>query len=241
MQAVVTTPGTDYDFDAQLKLFADNIDKGRAYYGYDLTGQPADPEASTIVWSPIYRVPQTDTWSQYSVRFTATGSSVSVWIRASIPIDGWGLLDVDNVALAPAAGAACINSFDPAQPVLRNPGFEDSDIVLGPDSTTATISWFTDIPSTGRVDYGTGQPEPGDPGVTDIVYENSVTATGTPGKEHIVTLTGLQADSTYHFRFVNTAAGANPASSLDCVFATSPVATGNANPTTRPWMSFAEP
>ena len=54
VQAVVTTPGTDYDFDAQLKLFADNIDKGRAYYGYDLTGQTADPEAATIVWSPIY-------------------------------------------------------------------------------------------------------------------------------------------------------------------------------------------
>lgn len=240
VQAVATTQGTDYDLDAQLKLFADSTDKGRAYYGYDLTGQTADPEAATIVWSPIYRVPQTDTWSQYSVRFTATGSSVSVWIRASIPIDGWGLVDVDNIALAPAAGAARINSFDPAQPVLRNPGFEDSDIVLGPDSTTATISWFTDIPSTGRVDYGTGQPEPGDPGVTDIVYENSVTAAGTPGKEHVVTLTGLQADSTYHFRFVNTAAGAKTAYSRDCMFATSPVETGNANPTTRPWVAFEE-
>lgn len=60
-------------------------------------------------------------------------------------------------------------------------------------STTATITWTTNIPSTSRVDYGFDQ------------YAGTLTPTdGTPVARHSVTLTGLTPGKQYYFRVIST-------------------------------------
>uniref|UniRef100_A0A832I353 DUF4082 domain-containing protein n=1 Tax=Eiseniibacteriota bacterium TaxID=2212470 RepID=A0A832I353_UNCEI len=67
---------------------------------------------------------------------------------------------------------------------------------------TALIQWTTDEPSDSRVDYGT------DPGSLASQATNPALVTA-----HAVTLTGLAANTTYHFRVTSADAAANTATS----------------------------
>ena len=67
---------------------------------------------------------------------------------------------------------------------------------------TATVSWTTDEPATSRVDYGTS------PGALDLnATEPGLTTS------HSVELTGLEANTTYHYRVTSTDADGNAATS----------------------------
>ena len=74
-----------------------------------------------------------------------------------------------------------------------------TDVQADPDSDgTAVVTWTTDEPSSSRVDYGTSA--------------GSLTLSATsPGltTSHSVTLTGLAAATTYHYRVTSTDASAN--------------------------------
>ncbi len=248
VQAVATTPGTVYDLDFDAFLYADrgsisaqvpapNSFLLKGFYGYDLTGQTTNSGASTIVWSDQEKVWNSNTWAHYHARFQATGGTVSIWFKAERN-HNWGYLDIDNVVLQPAGDATLINNYDPVQPALRNPSFEDSDIALGPDRTTATISWITDVPCSGAIEYGPTGPNLDSDTANGVQYLMSQVQSGPAGNEHSITLTGLTPDSTYHFRLVNSAVGAKTAVSRDFTLSTAAVETGIPNPTLRPWIPF---
>lgn len=78
-------------------------------------------------------------------------------------------------------------------------------ITSGPQVTdlsdiSATITWTTDVPSTGVVEYS-----------LDASYGSSVSEAGSGSTTHSVTLAGLQSGKSYQFRAVSSAAGYAPA------------------------------
>lgn len=77
-------------------------------------------------------------------------------------------------------------------------------------ATSATISWTTDEPATGRSDYGT----------TASYGSSTATATGLT-ISHTRTITGLQPATTYHYRVRSTDAAGNERVSGDATFTTS--------------------
>lgn len=74
--------------------------------------------------------------------------------------------------------------------------------------TTAKLSWTTDEAASSTLYYGT---------TTD--YSN--TATDTSGTSHAITLSGLTANTTYHFSIQSTDSTGNSSDSSDATFATS--------------------
>ena len=80
--------------------------------------------------------------------------------------------------------------------------------------TTATITWTTDEPSTSVINYG-----------ESTTYTDSDTSDVTLVTNHSVTLSGLTAETDYHFEIVSTDASTNSSTTLDQTFTTS-AATG---------------
>ena len=77
-------------------------------------------------------------------------------------------------------------------------------------STSATISWTTDEPSTGRTDYG-----------TTASYGSSTALASGLTISHTRTISGLQPATTYHYRVRSTDAAGNERISGDATFTTS--------------------
>jgi hypothetical protein len=75
--------------------------------------------------------------------------------------------------------------------------------------TSATISWTTDIPSTSQVLYG-----------TTSAYNQSTQLSSTLVTSHSQTITGLTANTTYHFAVQSTGSTNNTATSGDNAFTT---------------------
>ena len=69
------------------------------------------------------------------------------------------------------------------------------DVTVLPGSTTATITWRTDLEATTHVEYG-----------PTAAYGNSTPFDDVPRKFHVATLYGLTAGSTYYYRAVSLAA-----------------------------------
>ncbi|HSA83944.1 MAG TPA: fibronectin type III domain-containing protein [Patescibacteria group bacterium] len=74
-------------------------------------------------------------------------------------------------------------------------------------SSSITISWTTNLASTGVLDYG-----------TTTSYGSSVSSS-TSSTSHSVTLTGLSADTTFHYR-ITASSGGNDLQSSDYTFTT---------------------
>ncbi len=68
--------------------------------------------------------------------------------------------------------------------------------VVTPGTTTATITWQTDFPASTQVEYG-----------TNAAYGQTTPRDGQLVRHHVATLTGLAADSSYHFRVVSESGG----------------------------------
>ncbi|MEE9445163.1 MAG: fibronectin type III domain-containing protein, partial [Cocleimonas sp.] len=75
--------------------------------------------------------------------------------------------------------------------------------------TTATITWTTDEPSTSVINYGESTP------YTDTDASDTTLVT-----DHSVTLSGLTADTDYHFEIVSTDVSSNSGASADQLFTT---------------------
>lgn len=78
-----------------------------------------------------------------------------------------------------------------------------------PGLTTVVITWTTDIPASGTVDYG-----------TTAAYGLTVTEGAPPTTTHSVTLTGLTQNTTYHFVATSADGNNNRVSSADSIFTT---------------------
>ncbi len=81
----------------------------------------------------------------------------------------------------------------------------------GITSTSATISWTTDIPSSSQVFYG-----------TTAGYGQSTTLDDIQVTNHSQTLSGLQPATTYHFQVQSTGSVGNTATSSDSTLTTLP-------------------
>lgn len=86
-----------------------------------------------------------------------------------------------------------------------------SDVKVSTNDTAATLTWTTGGDTTGLVDYG-----------TSTEYGSQATHT-TMGTSHSVSLTGLSASTTYHFRITSTDASQNSVQSSDNDFVTGSV------------------
>jgi len=89
----------------------------------------------------------------------------------------------------------------------------------GPDvsavtTSTAAITWKTDVSSGSLVDYG-----------PDTNYGSSASDASTV-KTHSITLTGLTPGTTYHFKVTSSASGKNASVSDDCTFTTAAASLG---------------
>lgn len=71
---------------------------------------------------------------------------------------------------------------------MTPPAFVEQPAATGTSSSSLTVEWTTDEPTTGTVEYG-----------LDAAYGNQV-ADGTSATHHTVTLTGLSPETLYHFR-----------------------------------------
>lgn len=88
---------------------------------------------------------------------------------------------------------------------------ELSNVVVEPSSDSATIEWTTDEPATGTVEWG-----------STSSYTGSL-SDGAFLTQHGFTLTGLEPESTYHYRVSSTDAAGNTASTADATFVTTEI------------------
>jgi hypothetical protein len=96
-----------------------------------------------------------------------------------------------------------------------------SNVTATPSSTGATISWTTNEPTTGNIDYG-----------TTSGYGGSASL-GAATTAHSVNLTGLSSGTTYHYRITATDAASNVATTDDATFVTT--APSGAGPAINVW------
>lgn len=85
-----------------------------------------------------------------------------------------------------------------------------TDVQVSPGPTFATVTWTTDEPADSRVDYG-----------TTASYGQSV-HDGTLVTQHVVQLTGLTSNTTYHFQVCSEDISTNQACNGDHTFTTTP-------------------
>lgn len=224
VQAISVTAGKAYDFTCNASF--GNIGGGdashrRCWVGYDLTGQTTNAMAETIEWMPV---PDDGAWNSFQARFTATGSTVSIWGRMRI---FWP----DTVAYGD------FDNFVVAEAVLPNLQITEGPAASGATETSVTITWTTDAPSTSRVDYGLTA-------AYGSFAEDAALVTN-----HSITLTGLAQGRVHQYKVTSAAAGYNPVVSLNKTFTTLTAPTTGVNfgfeakdefgnPTIAPWVTF---
>ena len=112
---------------------------------------------------------------------------------------GWSgdLTGTQNpVSVVVTADTTVLGAFetDTSPPVISN-------IQVTPGQTSATVSWTTNEPTTGVVDYGDA------PGLYDVGFVEDTALL----QNHSVTLSGLTAGATYHLQISATDAANNTA------------------------------
>jgi hypothetical protein len=141
-----------------------------------------------------------------SVKVNATnnwwGDASGPYHKALNP-NGRGNAVSDNVIFDPWLKQLPIEPIVDTIPPVITSGPTVSDIT----STSAVITWLTDEVSNSVVEYG-----------TTTVY--GLLATGADDTNHSVTLTGLLASTTYHYRVGSTDANGNTTRSKDYTFTT---------------------
>jgi chitinase len=81
--------------------------------------------------------------------------------------------------------------------------------------TGATVSWATNVPTDGQVQYGSGS----------VGYDSWSVYAAAPTTMHAIDLAGLAPGTTYHYRVRSEDAGGNAVYSADASFTTAPGAT----------------
>jgi lysophospholipase L1-like esterase len=158
------------------------------------------------------------TWS----RNTRDGAPATIVVSTAgvHTIHLWGREDglkIDKVLLRTSSSSTAPSGTGPAESP-RGPGGGDTTPPVissvnetGITANAATVTWNTDEPATSRVEYG-----------TTTGYGQSTPLDSTLVTGHSVPLTGLAADTTYHYRVHSLDGSGNPAQSGDNTFTTDP-------------------
>lgn len=104
----------------------------------------------------------------------------------------------------------------------------NSNIIVSAMGTSATISWSTDEPTSGKIDYG-----------LNTGYGSSRLDTNTT-MSHTVTITGLTESTTYNYRISSTDNGNNSSASSNLTFKTGHEVSGNITSSTT-WLATGGP
>ncbi|HEX7286052.1 MAG TPA: MBG domain-containing protein [Candidatus Angelobacter sp.] len=136
-----------------------------------------------------------------------------VWSSSNpsvVRINGRGLAVAANTGTtvitatqAGISGSTTISVETPAPPVISNV------IVSNVTTTSATVSWTTNVAADSQVVYG-----------TTAAYGSASARDSTAATAHSITLAGLSANITYHFAVKSQGAFGNLATSPDATFAT---------------------
>jgi hypothetical protein len=108
VQQVSVTPGVEYRLSGYGRFLHGtdltnmwsgvNIGNQTMRLGYDLTGQTSNMSAGTIAYTDM-TTSGNNVWARYETTFTATGSTVSIWLHASQPTAEVGLCHFDDFTL----------------------------------------------------------------------------------------------------------------------------------------------
>jgi hypothetical protein len=143
---------------------------------------------------------------QVEVLTASEETSVTITAYASQNIDG------SSPILCGATNINIVSVFQ-TNPVLSN-------ISLTTGATSATVTWNTDIASTSRVDFGTttgyGSNSTGSDAVTN----------------HSLSMSGLSASTTYHYKLTNVSESGGTTSTADYSFTTSAASVNTTTTTT---------
>ena len=137
---------------------------------------------------------------------TSSWLGISIALIVVVALVGGGILAFNMLshrmppATPPPAGSPLAS--DVTAPTITN-------VIASPTETSAVITWTTNEPATSQVEYGTTT----DYGATTTVEESLVTS-------HMVTLSGLKASATYHFRVKSKDGAGNEAVSGDYTLTT---------------------
>lgn len=202
-----------------------------------LLSTPASPTVSTPSISPnggsfsgTQSVTLSSSTSGATIRYTTDGSTPtsSSGTIYSTPFNISATTTVKAIAYkasmsdsSVATASFTLNPSDTTPPVISSVNSS------GLSSSGATITWTTDEASDSQVDYG-----------TTISYGSSSSLTDTTPKvtSHSVSLSGLSASTTYHYRVKSRDAAGNLATGTDNTFTTSATAD-----TTNPTVSITAP
>jgi hypothetical protein len=144
----------------------------------------------------LYRLDGTGPMAPYSTPFSVTsGGAHTVEYQAEDQAGNQETIQSRSFAVA-------------LTPVISNLA------VVNVQSTTAQVTWTTDLPSDSQVEYG-----------ATTAYGKGA-SDGNPTTSHTITLTGLAAGTTYHFRVKSAPTSGGTAASADGVFLTPAAQTG---------------
>ena len=200
-------------------VFASNFEPNPAYtavvdYFFE-TSAPIEPEdapgcgpgdqfvvtASTVGSGTVTRDPDQSTYAcGESVTFTAqpgAGASFTGWSGALT-----GTQNPVSMSVQADVSVTATFALDSSPPQISNLNAVAAE-------TSATVSWQTDEPSTGLVEYG-----------ETTAYELGSVASSTLATAHSVTLPGLSEGTDYHYRVTADDSLGNSATSADATFTT---------------------
>ncbi|MEW6753841.1 MAG: fibronectin type III domain-containing protein [Candidatus Latescibacterota bacterium] len=182
----------------------------------------------TIAWttdSEVGSVLQYGTTTAYGMTHTNTPTRTH-----SAPLTGLTASTTYHyrISVGPPGGATTTGDYTfttAAAPVA--PRITSGPTVNGITQTGATVTWTTDLPATTTVEYG----------LTDRYGQ---TAADPDGTSHEVTLRGLQAGTTYHYRVRSALGAALLVQSADNTFATLAAVQTGPSPVSGPTVSVSQ-
>ncbi|MCP5020260.1 MAG: hypothetical protein GY930_00655 [bacterium] len=215
---------TDVDDWIRLDYYFDGTDLN-VFSGRFVGGSPANLESALV---------QNGHWGDDSPLYLRLSRQGSQWVT-EYGFDGvaWHSVGSFSSAMVPnKVGILCGNSAGSKNPQRVRVDWFESDLLSiqpedpapGPDITppfvydvdatplsdsAVQVSWATEEPSTGVLEWG-----------TTASYGMAPATSGVLGLRHSVTLLGLTADTTYHFRVVSDDPHLNSGATMDQTIAT---------------------
>lgn len=179
--------------------------------GHNSTMDIVTPNAaniSKVTISTLASVTHTADWNQHFMElpFTQNGDTLTVNTPANTslaPENYYMVFVVDSNGVPSEAKIVKLGTPDTTAPTISN--VQTNTIT----STSAAVSWVTDESADTQIEYG-----------PTIAYGSSTTLNGTLFTDHAQTISGLTADTEYHYRTKSRDGSGNLATSPDFTFTT---------------------